>query len=137
MIEREEDIQEHLRLGQDIGQFSQSLATKYNCSKHSIERQCRGILKDMANMQKENREELRVKLMLRNDHLYNRALADGKIKVAIDAVNLQAKIGGLYQPDKEEAEEKPQAPSFSFSERNNAIPLAVVPEDDDGNTGTD
>ena len=107
--------------------LSEELAKKHKCSKSSIERQYYKIMKDLAELQKEQREELRVQMIMRTNHLYQRALETGNIKNAIDAVNLQSKIGGLYQPEKAEKEEKPQAPKFVFQERK----LSVVPKDDD------
>jgi hypothetical protein len=125
MIEREEDIQAQLRMGREISQFAEELARKHKCSKGSIERQYYNLMKDLAEVQKEKREELRVQMLMRTNHLYQRALEDGNIKNAIDAVNLQSKIGGLYQPEKADKEEKPQAPKFVFKERN----LSVVPKE--------
>lgn len=133
MIEREEDIQEQLRQGLELSQFSEALARKHKCSKSSIERQYYAIINEMAEVQKEQREQLRVQMLLRTNHLYQRALESGNIKNAIDAVNLQSKIGGLYQPEKQEKEERKAPPQFLFQERK----LSVVPKDDDDTAGNE
>ena len=139
MLEREDDIQAKLKLGQDIGDFAQDLAEKHNCSKHSIERQYRVIINAMIELQKEDRAELKVKLMLRNDAIYKRVTeaknSPFNPKLAMDSINLQAKIGGLYTPEKGEAAAEPIQPVFNFTHRDNSIPLAVVPEDDDDKAG--
>jgi len=131
MLEREEDIQESLREGKSIGTFGPELATKHRCSAGSIERQYRAIINYMKARQEEARDELKVQLMLRNDRLYEMALHSGNVKHAMDVNNLQAKIGGLYQPDKLAEGDKEKPPSFMFEERDNSVPLTVVPEDDD------
>lgn len=136
MLDREEDIQAELRLGKDIHQFAEDLARKHKCSKGSIERQYQSMINSMAESQQEKREELRIKMQLRTDYLYNAALSAGNIKNAIDAVNLQAKIGGLYQPEKEKEKEKIQPPTFQFRQRDEAVPLQVVPKDDDDERNT-
>lgn len=137
MIEREEDIQDALRLGKDFRAFGPELAKKHKCSKSSIQRQYLNLVSEMASKQKDSREELRVELMLKTQHLYDLALENGNIKNALDALNSQAKMGGLFQPEKAEKVEKIAPPSFHFVERDNSIPLAVVPKDDDDrDTGT-
>lgn len=138
MIERDDDIQDALRLGQDFRTFGPILAKKHNCSKGSIQRQYLNLVSELAGKQKESREELRVELMLKVQHLYDVALKAGNIKNALDALNSQAKMGGLFQPDKAEEKDKAAPPSFNFIERDNSVPLTVVPkDDDDGETGTD
>ena len=137
MIDREEDIHEALRLGQDFRTFGPILAKKHNCSKLSIQRQYLNLVSELAGKQEESREELRVELLMRVRHLYDLALADGNIKSALDSLNSEAKIGGLFKPDKVEKEEKIAPPSFNFVERDNSIPLTVVPEDSEDDTGTD
>lgn len=136
MTEREDDILEALRLGQDFRTFGSVLAKKHNCSKSSVHRQYLNLVSEMASQQKETREELRVELMIKTQFLYDKALEAGNIKNALDAVNSHAKMAGLFQPDKEEKEEKVAPPSFHFVEKDNSIPLAVVPEDKDDDTGT-
>jgi len=113
MVEREDDIQIKLAKGLDIKDFSAELATKHRCAELSITKQYRTIIKAMVAIQKENRGELKVTLMMRNDHLYRTALAKGNIKYAMDAINLQAKIGGLYEAEKIE-EKKKTLPQFRY-----------------------
>jgi len=129
MLEREEDIQAAIAEGKTPKEFSEDLARKHKCSAHSIERQYRAIINEMIEIQKEARGELKVKLMARNDLLYKKALEAGNVKNAMDSINLQAKLGGLYEPKKEKKEETKQ-PVFNFVEKGDAN-LTVVREDDD------
>ena len=129
MMEREEDIQARIEVGETPKDFSADFARKHKCSEHSIERQYREIINAMVEIQKGDRAELKVKLMMRNDYLFKQALKEGNNKHAMESINLQAKIGGLYEAKKETAEEQKQ-PVFNFVQSDNSN-LQVVPDDDD------
>lgn len=129
MMEREADIQTAIESGLKPSEFAETLARKHKCSAHSISRQYRDIINAMIEIQQDDRAELKVKLMLRNEHLYREALKKDNIRGAMDSINLQAKLGGLYDPTKVKEEEKKQ-PIFNFVESGEAT-LAVVPKDDD------
>ena len=132
MLEREEAIRDNLAEGRDIRDFVSELAKKHACSELSIKRQYYQILNELVEVSKGARDELRVKLMARNDYLYKQALQQGNLKQAADINNLQAKIGGLYQPDQKKADEKPAAPVFNIvsNEDKNVVPMVSDPEHD-------
>ena len=129
MLEREEDIQVAIEQGKAPRDFTEELARKHDCSPNSIERQYRAIINALIEIQKEDRAELKVKLMMRNDNLFKKALDGNNIKSAMESINLQAKLGGIYEAKKEAKEEKKQ-PVFNFVENGDKT-LQVVPEDDD------
>lgn len=136
LIEREEDIHTAIRLGQEPAEFSKILAKKHDCSPHTIMRQYRELVNQLAESQKEVREELRVELELQAKHIQSLALQNGNLKNALDAINQRAKLSGLYLPEKEETPKAPPKPVFNFVKQDNSVPLSVVPEDDDERTGS-
>ncbi len=131
MIEREEDIRAALAKGERTNQFAPQLAKKHRCSEGSIIHQYRVLMKELAEINKESREEFRAEMKMRAQHVFAQALKEKMYKTALDAINVESKISGLYQPEKPQEKEKEAPPSFQFKERGEAIPLAVVPEDDD------
>jgi hypothetical protein len=131
MIEREEDIRDNLSAGRELRSFAPDLAKKHRCSELSIKRQYYQILNEMVEQNKGRRDELRVKLMERNDYLYQRALRDNNIKQAADINNLQAKIGGLYQPDTKQEAEKPRQPVFNIVANDSKV-VPMVSDEEDG-----
>lgn len=136
LIEREEDIQTAIRLGQEPTDFAKVLATKHKCSPGSIMRQYREIINYLAETQKDEREGLRAELEMQAKHIQSKALEQDNLKHALDAINQRAKLAGLYNPAKEEAAKEPPKPVFNFVPRDNSVPLAVVPKDDDESTGS-
>ena len=135
MMERADDIKEALLRGEPASSFIPIIANKFNCSKSTIERQYRSIITLLANEQKEQLHQLRSELIMRSESLYRLAVERGNIRNAIDAINIQAKIAGLYLPEKEEKEAKEVAPIFQFKKVDNSN-LSVVPDDDDEQTDT-
>lgn len=96
LLEREQDIQRLMSQGVDRNQICEQIGRKYAISPRTVETQYYRIVDEMARMVEEGRDELRVSLMARQEMIFKQAAADGQLKTALDAINSQAKLGGLY-----------------------------------------
>lgn len=75
----------------------------------------------------ENREqlpELKASLMARVDHIFNQALENENLKTALESINLQAKIGGIY--DKKEVVEEKTPDIITVKKRDNVTHISEV-----------
>jgi hypothetical protein len=118
MQNREKDIQECMAHGKTRVETCRELAVKWKVSAYALERQYDGIVQDMEKVVEAGRAELRAKLMLRNDDIFKRCMAEGIYKTALEANNSQAKLAGLLSDKKDAAVEPPKL--ITISERENA-----------------
>ena len=104
----------------------EELAKQECVSQRSIERTYHKVLKEVAKLAAEDREDLRATLLARLDHLYRAAEAEGKWKNANDAILTSARIAGLF--DKEAVEQK-QPEVIMVETKDFSEGLSVVPKD--------
>jgi hypothetical protein len=136
LLEREKDIHTAIKKGQDPSSFAAALAKKHKCSENSILRLYREIIRDMRQAQAERRSELQVELERQAKYVQDLALEQNLLKSALDAINLRAKIGGVYKDEAKEEAKEPPKPVFNFMKSDNSVPLSVVPKDEDDDTGS-
>jgi len=105
---REIDIHQYIAQGLKRKQIFKKVATKYDISERTVERQYYKVLKGISEDVSKSRSNLRTELMTRNDEIYKRSMEEGKFKVALDANMAQAKLAKL---DREE-EKKDNRPSI-------------------------
>ncbi len=128
MYLRELDIYEMMALDVPKRTIYIDISKKYSISQRTVERQYKKILEKMQQELKDNRSELRSKLMVRNDLIYRKSMQDGKYKTALDANMAQAKLGGALEPEQNQVK-RPEFINF-FEKDNSSAPLKVVPGDD-------
>lgn len=100
MYERELEIQRMMAEGRSKVDICDIMAKKYGVSGRTVEAQYYRIVKGIQQTVEEGRAEIRATLMARNDHIYRLSLAEGKHKTALDAIQAQAKLAGLYEAEK-------------------------------------
>lgn len=126
LLDREALIVSLIANGVEKKAIFEEVATKYDLSPRSVERQYYYIIGEMAKEAEAARTELRGTLMARYDLIYKKALADDNLKSALDACNSQAKVGGLLERKTED--KGPELPKvLEFTERDDGEPLKVVP----------
>lgn len=108
MLQREQDIRDHLSRAIPVADMCRNLAQKWKVSESAIRKQYENVVNDMRIKDSAKREDLRSTLLLRYEHLYREALADGRHKVAAEILNLVSKLSGLYEPEKEKKVEQPK-----------------------------
>lgn len=128
MYEREKEIRLMLSEGTSIPQMLKIMADKWKCAETTIRRQYLEIMKELSEDDKFKREELRQTLIMRNDYCYRLALAEGKIKTAIDANVATAKLGGLFDNNEVKRQDMPK---FIDTEvKDFSKPIKAVGEDE-------
>ena len=131
MYLREVDIIAFIREGKSRREIGQLLHKKWNVTAQAIEKQHDKIVDTMRDELIEKRENLRSELLERTDYLYQKALEEGKIKTAIDAINAKAKIAGLFNERDENRQERPQ--TIEIIEQDQSVPrLTSVKKADNG-----
>ena len=101
MYLRELEIQEMMAEGKTRTQIYEECSKRWGVAEKTVESQYYKIVASMEALVLEGREELRTILMARNDLIFQRALKDNSLKVALDANMAQAKIGTLFEPKKD------------------------------------
>lgn len=101
MYQRELDMQELIAEGKPRAEILEVCADSWGVSPRTVESVYYKVVNSMQTLVDEGREELRAKLMTRNDLIYQRALKGGNFKTALDANLAQAKIAGLLRPTEE------------------------------------
>lgn len=121
MAQREQEICALIALGFKRVEIATELATKFKCSKKSIERHYDKIIKTWIDLEKDKLDTAKAQYILQLRHLHKKAVEAGQWKVAAEIVEKQAKMMGIYQPKAQSQEEKPAI---------NIVPrsLAVVPK---------
>lgn len=96
MYMREMELQEMIAEGKSRTEIMEECSKRWNVSPRTVENTYYKLVNAMQELVDAGREELRAKLMARNDYIYQRSLKTGKYKTALDANLAQAKIGGLF-----------------------------------------
>ena len=122
MIIREVRIQELISEGQDKNTIVETVAAQFNVSPRGVQDQYYRIINELANMVEQNRSEIRSKLMVRNDHIYKKSLAEGKYKTALDANVAQAKLVGLGEKTEKESK-SPEVITIKEADQSKVVSL--------------
>ena len=94
---REIDVQEAIGEGKSRKEIFEIFSKKWGITEKSVENIYYKVVNGMKELVMEGREELRAKLMARNDLIYQKALRTGKLKTALDANLAQARIAGVNE----------------------------------------
>lgn len=121
MAAREKLITELISQGYTRKNIIQIVSEKFETTELSIAKQYDRMIQELKIDSASMREEARIKFMQRFEYLYQLSLKEKKLKTAMDIVERQAKLLGLY--DKVTAE-KEQAPTIEIIENDaNVLPL--------------
>lgn len=105
MYERERSIHAMIRRGASVNTIEEKLSKKYECAKSTIRAQYNKVMTDLIEANKEALPELKANLMERANFIFEKALENDNLKTALETINLQAKIGGVYNKS-DKAEDK-------------------------------
>jgi hypothetical protein len=122
MYLREIDVQESIAEGRSRKEIYEIFSKKWQVSEKSVEYVYYRVVDSMKELVNEGREELRAKLMARNDYIYERSVKTGKFKTALDANLAQAKIGGIF----DEKESTPQESKKIVIKERDTAPIKLV-----------
>lgn len=122
MYQRKLDMQELIAEGKSRSEIMDTCAKSWGVSERTVETVYYSVVNDMQKLVDEGSEELRAKLMARNDYIYTRSIKTGKFKTALDANLAQAKIGGLFN---EKEQKQTDTKKIVIKERDPA-PITLV-----------
>ena len=120
MAKRENEILDLISKGKRRIEIGKMMCEKWNCSQQAIERQYDKIMEKMVEQTETEREHKRAEILMRMDEICRQAQKDGSFKMALDGLEKQARLYGLYEKHTEKKEEKP--PEITFGRRLKAVP---------------
>jgi len=125
MYQRGIEIRKMIGEGYPVDQICEEIARQFKISPRTVQDQYYTILKEISLVVTEDREQLRAKLMARNETIYQKAVTERNYRTALDANMAQAKLGGLFEKE-DSSKELPEI--IEVTERK---PLKVVGQTDE------
>jgi hypothetical protein len=104
LVKRREEVQDYLLKGYNHSEIQEILYIKYKTSKRAIADDIRDIATAWKEQEDASRIENRNKFLARLELMFNKALADGHMKNALEIQKEIHKLNGLYNETASEAE---------------------------------
>ena len=124
MYKRGVEIRKMIGEGYPLSVIEEEIARIFKIAQATVRKQYYVILKEITQVVQEDREQLRAKLMARNETIYQKSITERQYRTALDANMAQAKLGGLFNQD----DSKSKGPEIiEIAAR---TPLQIVGEDE-------
>ena len=102
LIDREKRIMELISKGHPAAEIFELVASEFAISPRTVERNYYSVVDAIGRASNARKQELRTILLARQDRIYRQALENGDLSLALSVTDKMAKVGGLYEPSKNE-----------------------------------